>query len=418
MKFSTRFFAIVVITIIASVIKSNKLTAQETNVSFEVFYDNLSPYGQWVDYPNYGYVWVPQAGPDFVPYSSGGYWAWTDYGWTWVSNYDWGWAPFHYGRWDYDDYYGWFWMPGNEWGPAWVSWRRSPGYYGWAPLGPNVSLDVAFGNNYIIPNDHWVFVDEHYLGRQDINNYYGPRKNNAAYVNNSTVINNTYIDNSRHTTYVTGPKKEEVQKVTGKPIKQYAIKENSKPGQAVKNNELRIYRPAVVKKDNVKPSKITDRKDVQPIAQRKVNTQPQVKNNTQPANQNKQHTNPAYSNPAQKNNNPQKQNQPQNNNKQTTPADRKVPNNAPQQKVNQNPAPRNNPQPRQQNIPKNNPQPTPRNTAPAPREHTQQSPHPLPQAQAPPPKQPHIEAPQQPIPQPIPPQQVPQQPRGEEHRPH
>ena len=31
----------------------------------QVFYDQLSPYGQWIDYPDYGYVWQPNADADF-----------------------------------------------------------------------------------------------------------------------------------------------------------------------------------------------------------------------------------------------------------------------------------------------------------------------------------------------------------------
>ena len=30
-------------------------------VTTQVFYDQLSPYGQWVNYGNYGYVWIPSA---------------------------------------------------------------------------------------------------------------------------------------------------------------------------------------------------------------------------------------------------------------------------------------------------------------------------------------------------------------------
>ena len=123
----------------------NRASAQQPDVSFQVFYDQLSPYGQWIDYPNYGYVWIPDAGSDFAPYSTRGHWIITDYGFTWVSDYDWGWAPFHYGRWDYDNYYGWFWIPDNEWGPAWVSWRRADGYYGWEPMGPGISINISFG---------------------------------------------------------------------------------------------------------------------------------------------------------------------------------------------------------------------------------------------------------------------------------
>ena len=76
----------------------------------EDFRDALAPYGQWVQSPQYGNVWVPSqeiVGSDFTPYYSGGRWNYTDYGWTWVSEYNWGWAPFHYGRWITLPGYGW-----------------------------------------------------------------------------------------------------------------------------------------------------------------------------------------------------------------------------------------------------------------------------------------------------------------------
>jgi hypothetical protein len=163
MNSRTKFFAILTILTIASVISTKQASAQYASVSFQVFYDQLSPYGQWVDDVNYGYIWLPDAGPDFVPYSSAGHWVFTDFGWTWVSDYDWGWAPFHYGRWDYDEYYGWFWVPGNEWGPAWVVWRRSDHYYGWSPMRPGISLDIAYGQEYRVPADRWVFVEDRYI---------------------------------------------------------------------------------------------------------------------------------------------------------------------------------------------------------------------------------------------------------------
>src|SRR5689334_22089300 len=95
-----------------------KTSSAKEGVSFQVFYDDLSPYGQWVNDPYYGYVWVPSMGPDFRPFYTGGHWVYTEYGNMWVSDYPWGWAPFHYGRWVYDDSYGWTWIPGNTWGPA------------------------------------------------------------------------------------------------------------------------------------------------------------------------------------------------------------------------------------------------------------------------------------------------------------
>ena len=108
-----------------------KTRAQEGGeISFQTFYDQLQPYGTWVDDATYGNVWIPDVDADFRPYGTAGHWVLTDYGNTWVSDYDWGWAPFHYGRWRYDDYYGWEWIPGYEWGPAWVNWRTGGGYYG------------------------------------------------------------------------------------------------------------------------------------------------------------------------------------------------------------------------------------------------------------------------------------------------
>ena len=28
--------------------------------TYQVFYDELGPYGSWVEYPSYGYVWIPR----------------------------------------------------------------------------------------------------------------------------------------------------------------------------------------------------------------------------------------------------------------------------------------------------------------------------------------------------------------------
>ncbi len=106
------------------------------------FRDALAPYGQWMDDPNYGTIWMPNpgvVGGDFTPYQTAGHWVYdTDY--TWVSDYDWGWAPFHYGRWFAYPGRGWAWVPGKEYAGAWVTWRNaddpSVGAVGWAPTPP------------------------------------------------------------------------------------------------------------------------------------------------------------------------------------------------------------------------------------------------------------------------------------------
>ncbi len=278
MKFSMKYLVLSGALIMTFLLYAKHVSAQQENVSFQVFYDELSPYGEWVDYQNYGYVWIPDVDQDFVPYSTAGYWVLTDYGWTWMSDYEWGWAPFHYGRWDFDHYYGWFWVPDNEWGPSWVNWRRADGYYGWSPMEPGISINLSFGRQYNRNNDHWMFVRDVDFERHDLNRYSVDRSNNVSIIRNSTVINTTYIDNSRHTTYITGPAREDVQSVTGRRINPVTIRENSQPGQVMSNGQLQIYRPRIEKNNGNQlksaPARISELKDVRRPSERKETIQP------------------------------------------------------------------------------------------------------------------------------------------------
>jgi len=250
----------------------DKASAMRVNVSFQLFYDQLSPYGTWVYQPDYGYVWIPDVTSDFSPYATDGHWELTDYGWTWVSDFEWGWAPFHYGRWLYDEYYGYMWVPDNEWGPAWVTWRRSNGYYGWTPMAPGISVNITFGRNYYVPYDRWIFVRDRDFCRHDIYRYYVNNSNNVTIINNSTIINNTYVDNSRHITYVTGPARQDVQRRTGRTVKQIAVRDNERPGQSIDGNQLRIYRPNIEKEtrngSRYAPARAARMQDIKPLAER------------------------------------------------------------------------------------------------------------------------------------------------------
>lgn len=208
-------------------------------VSYQTFYDDLSPYGQWVNDPQYGNVWVPDVPGDFRPYYTRGYWVATEYGNTWVSDYPWGWAAFHYGRWTYNPFYGWVWIPGNTWGPAWVSWRWGGGYAGWAPMGPGVSLSMSIGN-YGCPNDWWVFVGPQHLYSPRFHSYWrGPRYNNT-YIRNTTIINNTY-----NNTYVYGPRPNEVERVTHQRVNVHRVGRGNRGNTVVNNNTVNIYRPQI-----------------------------------------------------------------------------------------------------------------------------------------------------------------------------
>jgi hypothetical protein len=102
-----------------------------------LFYEQLAPYGRWMDVSGYGYCWRPTlTTARWKPYVDG-CWVWSSMGWTWQSNEPFGWATYHYGRWVNLSRHGWVWVPGSEWAPAWVSWRQSRDHVGWAPLPPD-----------------------------------------------------------------------------------------------------------------------------------------------------------------------------------------------------------------------------------------------------------------------------------------
>ena len=126
------------------------------------YYDSLAPYGTWTHHASYGAVWYPRGmAHDWRPYTHGR-WVWDDgYGWTWASGFAWGWAPFHYGNWVWDAAFGWMWVPGRVWAPAWVTWRYSDSYVGWAPIGFGVSYwSYNPGWNY----GGWSYVHRHHFG--------------------------------------------------------------------------------------------------------------------------------------------------------------------------------------------------------------------------------------------------------------
>ena len=107
------------------------------------FYGALAPYGAWVSLPGYGLCWQPCAGvytPGWTPYCTQGQWVYSNCGWYWMSRYSWGWCTFHYGRWFCDSHRGWCWYPGTAWSPAWVCWRNSGNFCGWAPLPPHCNF--------------------------------------------------------------------------------------------------------------------------------------------------------------------------------------------------------------------------------------------------------------------------------------
>ena len=223
---------------------------QDNQVTYDDFYNDLAPYGQWINDPVYGNVWMPQAGSDFRPYETGGHWVYTDFGWTWASDYSWGWAAFHYGRWTFDNRYGWLWIPGYEWAPAWVAWRSNADYYGWAPLGPEAGFSVSI-NLYTPPVNYWCFVNHADVYRDRIRDYCVEPVRNKTIINNTTIINNYYTgDRGNHYSgvnrnrFATGPDPREVSGFTHTNIRPLPVRLAATHGSEINNGSFRIFRPA------------------------------------------------------------------------------------------------------------------------------------------------------------------------------
>ena len=165
-------------------------------VDLGFFYDDLAPYGNWIERPSYGWVWTPRAvASSWRPYQNG-HWVATDAGWVWVTDEPYGWATYHYGRWYDDPEVGWSWVPGDTWGPSWVSFQDGGDYVGWAPLPPGVDVSVGFsggGYAYGIAPAAYLFVPErdflaprlggYYVGRDRINQFWGQTRNFTNYRN-------------------------------------------------------------------------------------------------------------------------------------------------------------------------------------------------------------------------------------------
>lgn len=209
-------------------------TAQSEPVAdYDMFYDSLSPYGSWLETPDYGYVWQPVVVRDsnWRPYSRGR-WACSDRGWTWISDEPFGWATYHYGRWTLLRGHGWIWVPGTEWAPCWVSWRESGSHIGWAPLPPETlayrghnwdsSVDVQFGIGALCYN----FVETRYFG-SSIYNHCLPVSGNGNFFLSTTNI--TYIHIQNRQVICGGPKYKQVCDRIGKPLPFYRLEIDRKP---------------------------------------------------------------------------------------------------------------------------------------------------------------------------------------------
>lgn len=228
-------------------------------------YDYLSPYGNWVRYQAYGYVWIPTVNRyDWRPYTDGR-WVWSDYGWTWVSSYRWGWIPFHYGRWGFDARLGWYWVPGDVWAPAWVSWRSSQLYIGWAPIPPGVPFIPGRGvvfDGRSIPYRHWVFLQSPYFMRQSIYSYVLPYERNLTIINLTVHKTSLYMRNNRM--YNDGLDIGFVESVSKTRIQKYELQQGRTAGPSrIEGDRVTVYNPRVTKDDSARPGRILTEREAE-----------------------------------------------------------------------------------------------------------------------------------------------------------
>lgn len=213
------------------------------------FYDDLSPYGDWLFTRAYGWVWFPRDVPPYWRPYVDGRWVSTEYGWTWASNEPFGWATYHYGRWAWDARYGWLWVPGTVWGPAWVSWQYGNGYVGWAPLPPAVGFEVGVGirlNGFNlsidIRPDAYSFVPDRWFLAARLDTYLVPPARNITIIHHTTnVTNYIYVDNR---VVNRGVEPRYIEQTTGHRIEQRHLTEvRERTRTEVGDRDVRLYRP-------------------------------------------------------------------------------------------------------------------------------------------------------------------------------
>jgi hypothetical protein len=234
-----------IIVAIVTVSFNQKVSAQNpVEITYQDFYDSLSPYGTWIDYAGYGHVWRPNVEDGFRPYLTNGYWVYTDAGWFWNSDYDWGWAPFHYGSWIYDDFYGWLWVPGYSWAPAWVTWGSFNGYYGWAPLMPGINIGKAF-TSWRPHAFYWNIVPCNRMCDRDLTAIRIVDKSLKKIGKHMVIVDNFTNSNQREF-YSAGPRMEEVNSYTNNNISITRITDNNRiEKNRVEGGNIRVYRPDV-----------------------------------------------------------------------------------------------------------------------------------------------------------------------------
>jgi hypothetical protein len=240
----------------------------QANINY--FQSQLTPYGNWVNVPGYGFCWEPVVDVNWRPYYDGGHWAYTDAGWYWQSDYPWGDIAFHYGRWAYvtmADDPAWVWIPGYDYAPSWVVWRHDDddGYIGWGPLPPaaifvdggwtfhgaRVGADFAFG----LGDGFFAFVDyghlffDPHLYPLGYRHFIVPHDRLVGIYRHSVIENHYAFDHGRFINR--GLDRDRMAVLTHHDIRPMAVadirRQEEQRNAVIRGNDVRNFRPGITR---------------------------------------------------------------------------------------------------------------------------------------------------------------------------
>src|SRR5262245_38396339 len=229
--------------------------AQDRDLDFDVIYAELEPYGSWFEHPVWGTVWRPHVDAQWRPYAHGS-WLYTDeVGWYWQAEEPWGWAPFHYGRWLIDEDGSWIWIPDSEWGPAWVAWRWSEDYVGWAPLPPQAGWgpdgELAFDPAVLSAPGFlalWCFVRPHQLILPGLHRFFVARRHAAAIFRSTRALPGPRKVEGRFIN--TGFDVKRFEHTTGRPVVRLRLRSVDSPQAADRGRgggpEISVFKPRLI----------------------------------------------------------------------------------------------------------------------------------------------------------------------------
>jgi len=306
----------------------------EPVASVDVFYDQLSPYGVWIDDPTVGQAFIPEQ-QGYVPYQNG-HWENTDVGFVWISDEPFAWATSHYGRWWFSNDYGrWVWVPDTTWGPSWVDWYEADDNLGWAPLAPDIVIQAG----YQVPYAAYHYCPAEHVLDRDVTRYYVAPQRVEVIQRQARPI--AYRANIGSHQVIAGPQPERLaaHRVRAPQVKHVEAKTMGRmPATELRAAEQRAQqRKPQLEQQNAK--RLEAHADIQKVVQQRATKAP-ARANTRPTEPNRAEPNRAEPNRAEPNKTPTSRPEPN-----RAEPNRTEPNKTPMNRAEPNKTPTSRPEP-------------------------------------------------------------------------